>query len=84
MPAIHDDEGLHGCNRLAAIIAVPAARRRVLQDPLGDATPGLMLLQKRVGQIGELSRFSKPQEDEVLFRFLMIVLDDVADDIGGI
>jgi len=39
MPAIHDDEGLHGCNRLAAIIAVPAAGRRVLQDPLGDATP---------------------------------------------
>ena len=48
--------------------------------------PGLMLLPKRVDQIGELSRLSKPQEDEdeVPFRFLMIVLDDVADDIGGI
>jgi hypothetical protein len=86
MRAVHDDEGLHGRNRLAAIIAVSAARRRVLQDPLGDATPGLMLLPKRVDQIGELSRLSKPREDEdeVLFRFLMIVLDDVADDIGGI
>jgi len=45
-----------------------------------------MLLPKRVDQIGELSRLSKPQEDEdeVPFRFLMIVLDDVADEIGGI
>ena len=84
MRAVHDDEGLHGRNRLAAIIAVSAARRRVLQDPLVDATPGLMLLQKRVDQIGEFSCLSKPREDEVLFRLLMIVLDEVADDIGGI
>ena len=42
-----------------------------------------MLREKSVGQIDQLAGFAKARKEEVFFQLLVVVLDEVANDVGG-
>ena len=71
MWTIHGDESLHGANYLSAGVVVLAAGGAELQDHVGDAAPGLVLVEQDADQAIHLSR--EAREDLFLLQFLMVV-----------
>src|SRR5574338_1085993 len=83
--AVHADELAEGIGELVSVIrAFERLRRGELQSLIGYPAACLMLREKYIHQVHELSRFFKARENEVFFQLLVVILDEIANDLRGI
>src|ERR1035437_9779953 len=77
---VYGDEGLHGTDKLAPVLALLAARRSELKDGVGYDTSGQVLREQVIHQIDHFPRLLEARKHLLLFRFLVIVFDEVTHD----
>src|SRR5207248_10481275 len=78
---VHRDERGERVHQFPPLITLLPAAWDVAEDGFGDLPPGLMLSQQRIDEISHDSRFLEMRKHMLLFRLLVIVLDELANDL---
>ena len=81
--AVHRIEGSKQTGQPLHIRVAESRILRQLQYLVGNATPGIVLAEQGVYEIGELASLPKTGEQIVFLLLLMIVFDKAADNTGG-
>ena len=79
---IHADKLPHRIGELAPVAGI--LQRLIggeLQSDVREPAAALMLLQKNIDEIRQLVRFLETREKKVLLQFLVIILDEIANDL---
>src|SRR4029077_8718392 len=82
--AIHAKEGAKSVRQFVGVGNIFKSRKGgEFANLRGQQAAGFVLRKKSIHQVDQLADLAKAREQEIFFELLVVVLDEMADDVGG-